>query len=175
MAAAVPVREDYDAAQLREIARHSTEANQVRRLLALAVIYDGGSRSEAAAIGGVGLQIVRDWVLAFNAEGPAGLINGKAPGQPPSLNEEQRQALARIIEAGPDPAVHGIVRWRLLDLMQWCFEAFGVSIAKSTMSEYVRSLGFRKLSARPRHHEQNPAALALDKKLPRPAAGDRGA
>ena len=58
-------------------------------LLALAAIYDGGSRTEAAKIGGVGLQTVRDWVLAFNAEGPAGLVNGKAPGNSPLLNDQR--------------------------------------------------------------------------------------
>ena len=79
MAAAIGVRGDYDAARLRELAKRSEDANQTRRLLALAAIYDGGSRTEAAKIGGVGLQTVRDWVLAFNAEGPAGLVNGKAP------------------------------------------------------------------------------------------------
>jgi hypothetical protein len=79
MAGAIGLRGDHDAARLRALARRSEDANQTRRLLALAAIYDGGSRSEAAKIGGVGLQTVRDWVLAFNAEGPAGLVNGKAP------------------------------------------------------------------------------------------------
>ena len=79
MAAAIGVRGDYDTARLRELAKRSADANQTRRLLALAAIYDGGSRSEAAKIGGVGLQTVRDWVLAFNAEGPLGLVNGKKP------------------------------------------------------------------------------------------------
>ena len=56
MAAAIGVRGDYDAARLRELAKRSDDANQTRRLLALAAIYDGGSRTEAAKIGGVGLQ-----------------------------------------------------------------------------------------------------------------------
>src|SRR5216683_8091246 len=85
MAAAIGVRGDYDAAQLRELAKRSEDANQTRRLLALAAIYDGGSRTEAAKMGGVGLQTVRDWVLAFNAAGPLGLVNGKAPGNAPLL------------------------------------------------------------------------------------------
>ena len=112
MAAAVGVRGDYEARQLRELARGSRDANQTRRLLALAAIYDGGSRTEAAKIGGAGLQTVRDWVLAFNAEGPSGLIDGKAPGNRPRLNAEQRQTLMRTVESGPIPAVHGVVRWR---------------------------------------------------------------
>ena len=83
MAAAVRVRGDYEAAQIRVLAKRSKNAAQTWRLLALAAIYDGGSRTEAARIGGVGLQTVRDWVLAFNAEGPPGLVNGKAPGNAP--------------------------------------------------------------------------------------------
>jgi transposase len=111
--------------------------------LALAAIYDGGSRSEAAKIGGVGLQTVRDWVLAFNAEGAAGLIDGKAPGNPPLLDADKRQALARIVESGPIPAAHGVMRWRLIDLAQWVFDEFAIAISKQTLSRELRALGFR--------------------------------
>jgi transposase len=149
---------------LRALARRTRNANQSRRLLALAEIYDGGSRGDAARIGGVTLQIVRDWVLRFNAQGPDGLIDGKAPGKPPLLNEAQRKALARIIESGPIPAVHGVVRWRLIDLMQWIWEEFQVSIAKQTLSRELRAMGFRKLSARPKHHAQNERVLEDFKK-----------
>jgi hypothetical protein len=62
----VPLRADYDATQLRRLARASEDAAQVRRLLALAMIYEGSSRTEAAEVGGVTLQVVRDWVLRFN-------------------------------------------------------------------------------------------------------------
>ena len=93
MGAALALRTDYDGMKLRELARKTKDANQARRLLALAEIYDGGRRSDAARIGGVGVQIVRDWVERFNARGPDGLINGKAPGQQCKLNDAQRQAL----------------------------------------------------------------------------------
>ena len=169
MAAAVSLREDYDAARLRELARRSADAAQTRGLLALAAIYDGGSRTEAAQIAGVGLQTVRDWVLAFNAEGPPGLVNGKAPGKAPLLGDAQRQALLRIVEGGPIPAVHGVVRWRLVDLAQWVFEEFRISISKQTLSRELRALGLRKLSARPRHHAQDAEALATFKKTSPPA------
>jgi transposase len=168
MAAAIGIRGDYEAAQLRALAKRSDDAGQTRRLLALAAIYDGGSRSDAATIGGVGLQTVRDWVLAFNAEGPAGLVDGKAPGNPSLLNNQRRQALREIVESGPIPAVHGVVRWRLIDLVQWVFEEFRISISKQTLSRELRALGFRKLSARPRHHAQDAEAMATFKKtLPR--------
>ena len=100
----IPLRLDHDAAGLRGLARASEDADQVRRLLALALIYDGGSRTQAAAAGGVTLQVVRDWVLRFNAHGPGGLIDRKAPGQPSRLNDEQRAALAAMVENGPIPA-----------------------------------------------------------------------
>jgi hypothetical protein len=45
-----------------------------------------------------------------------GLLDGKSPGQPSELNDTQRHAIARMIESGPIPAVHGVVRWRLIDL-----------------------------------------------------------
>jgi len=107
---------------------------------------------------------VRDWVAAFNAHGPLGLIDGKAPGQRPLLDGEQRAALRRIVEAGPDPAVDGLVRWRLIDLAQWVFAEFGIAISKQTLSRTLRQMGYRKLSARPRHQAQDPAALAAFKK-----------
>jgi putative transposase len=101
MAAPIPLRGDFDASQLRVLARKSKDGPQARRLLALAAIYEGATRSEAARIGGVGLQIIRDWVLRFNAGGPDGLLDGKSPGQPRKLNDVQRQAVARMIESGP--------------------------------------------------------------------------
>jgi transposase len=169
MGAAVGLRGDYEAGQLRGLAKRSVDAAQTRRLLALAAIYEGGSRTEAAKIGGVGLQTVRDWVLAFNAEGPDGLINGKAPGNASLLDDEQRQALARIVESGPIPAAHGVVRWRLIDLVQWVFDTFAIAISKQTLSRELRALGFRKLSARPRHHAQDGEAVAAFKKISLPA------
>src|SRR5216683_5464666 len=140
MAAAIGVREDYDAARLRELAKRSEDANQTRRLLALAAIYDGGSRSEAAKTGGVGLQTVRDWVLAFNAEGPAGLVNGKAPGNTPLLTQAHRQALLRIVESGPIPAVHGVARGAQIHRAQWVCEELCISISKQTLSRELRAL-----------------------------------
>ena len=103
----IPLRSDFDASQLRGFARRTKDASQARRLLALAAIYDGATRTQAAAIGGVTLQIVRDWVVKFNGHGPDGLIDRKAPGQPSRLNDTHRAALAAMIESGPTPAVHG--------------------------------------------------------------------
>lgn len=168
MAAAIPLRTDLDAAALRRLARLSSDGAQTRRLLALAMIYDGGTRSDAARLGGVTLQIVRDWVVRFNAEGPDGLINRKASGPAPKLNDEQRRTLAALVESGPIPPVHGVVRWRLCDLAQWVFEEFRISVSVQTLSRELRAMGYRKLSARPRHHAQDPQAIPAFKKTSRP-------
>ena len=145
----IALRADYDAEMVRAAAKRSKDGPQARRLLALAAIYDGARRTEAAKIGGVTLQIVRDWVMKFNAHGPEGLIDRKPPGQAPRLNGAHRAALAAIIESGPIPAVHGVVRWRIVDLCQWIFEEFRVVVAKQTLSRELRAMGYRKLSARP--------------------------
>lgn len=168
MAAPIALRTDFDAATLRREARLSRDAMQARRLLALAAIYGGGSRSEAARVGDVTLQIVRDWVLRFNAEGPAGLANRKAPGAAPKLDDAQRRALVERVEEGPIPAVHDVVRWRLVDLAQWVWEEFRVSVSPQTLSRELRGLGYRKLSARPRHYAQDPETLETFKKTSPP-------
>jgi transposase len=133
MAAAIVLRADYGAGDLRRLAKASRDARQTRRLLALAVICDGGSRTEAARVGGVTLQIIRDWVLRFNAEGPPGLIDRKAPGKPALLQAEHRAALAAAVEAGPRPYLDGVVRWRLVELVQWLWERFGLSVSRQTL------------------------------------------
>jgi transposase len=161
---AIPLWADFDAEKVRSSAKRSKDGPQARRLLALAAIYDGAARTEAAKIGGVTLQIVRDWVLKFNAQGPDGLIDRKAPGQSPRLNDAQRSALAGIVESGPIPAVHGVVRWRIVDLCQWVFEEFRVVVSKQTLSRELRAMGYRKLSARPRHHAQATGAIEDFKK-----------
>ncbi len=164
MSLSVALRPDYDAVRLRQLARRSKDAPQTRRLLALAVIYEGGSRSQAAEIGGVSLQTVRDWVLRFNAHGPDGLLDGKAPGQPSILSAKHRLRLSEMIEAGPIPVIHGVVRWRLADLMQWLWDEYRIRISKQTLSRELRALNFRQLSARPRHHEKSEAVVAALKK-----------
>lgn len=121
-----------------------------------AAIYDGATRTEAVRIGGVTPQIVRDWVLKFNAAGLDGLVDRKAPGPPPRLDDTHRAALAATLGSGPIPAVHGVVRWRLVDLCQLLWD-------KQTLSRKLRAMGYRKLPARPRHHEQAEGAVALSK------------
>ena len=139
----IALRADYDAQMTRAAAKRSKDGPQARRLLALAAIYDGATRTAAAEIGGVTVQIVRDWVIKFNALGPDGLIDRKAPGQRPRLNDAHRSALAAVIENGPTPAVHGVVRWRIVDLCQWLFEEFRVTVSKQTLSRELRGMGYQ--------------------------------
>ena len=160
----IPLRSDFDADRVRAGAKRSKDGPQARRLLALAAIYDGARRAEAAKIGGVTVQIIRDWVLKFNAQGPEGLVDRKAPGQRSRLNDQHRAALAAILESGPLPAVHGVVRWRIVDLCQWIWEEFRVVVAKQTLSRELRKMGYRKLSARPRHYAQAEGAIEDSKK-----------
>lgn len=168
MAAAIRVRTDHTSEHLRRFARRCGDPDQVRRLLAIAVILDGGSRSDAAKFAGVTLQIVRDWVLRFNSDGPDGLATRKAPGRAPILNDEQRARLAEIVEAGPIPAAHGVVRWRLADLALWVWDEFAVSVTRYTLSRELRAMGYRKLSARPRHRGQKAEDIAVFKKTSQP-------
>ena len=111
---------------------------------------------------------MRDWVLRLNTAGPDGLINAVPPGGVALLDDTQRQALAQIVESGPIPASHGVVRWRLIDLAQWVWDEFAISVSKQTLSRELRTMGYRKLSARPRHHAQDDDAIPTFKKTSPP-------
>ena len=168
MAAPIDLRNDFDSVSLRRLAKRTRDATQSRRLLALAEVYDGGSRTDASRIGGVGLQIIRDWVLRFNARGPDGLVDGKSPGAPSKLNADHRRALAEVVEADPVPAVDGVVRWRRKDLARWLLETFAISLDETTVGRELKALGFAKISARPRHYAQNELAVEAFKKTSPP-------
>src|SRR5579864_9105650 len=113
------------------------------------------------------LQVVRDWVLRFNVHGPEGLIDRKAPGQPSRLNDEHRAALAAMVENGPIPAVHEVVRWRIIDLCQWLWEEYEITVSKQTLSRELRAMGYRKLSAAHATMPRRQVPSRLSKKLAR--------
>jgi len=164
MSAAIPVRDDFEADELRCMARTVEDANQARRLLAIAAVYDGMDREEAARIGGMDRQTLRDWVHRFNEHGPNGLINIKPSGRPSRLSAEQKEELCRLVEAGPDPQKDGVVRWRCVDLKRVLGERFGVDLSAVRLGRVLKELGFSHLSARPRHPAQDPRAVATFKK-----------
>lgn len=120
-------------------------------------------------------QTLRDWVHRFNAEGPEGLYSKQGAGSPCRLSEEQQQELAAIIEAGPDLAKHGVVRFRLCDLRALVEERFGVTYEERGLSKLIRRLGFRKISARPQHPKSDPEIQAEYKKNSRIWSGSRSA
>jgi transposase len=167
MSAAISVRDDFEADELRCMARSVKDANQARRLLAIAAVYEGKDREEAARIGGMDRQTLRDWVHRFNEHGPDGLINVKPSGRPPRLSKEQKEELCRVVEAGPDPQKDGVVRWRCVDLKRVLGERFGVNLSAVRLGRVLKELGFSHISARPRHPAQNIDAIAAFKKTSR--------
>ncbi|PYD77952.1 IS630 family transposase (plasmid) [Komagataeibacter sucrofermentans] len=164
MGSPLSLRDDHDSSELRRLARRSRHAGQSRRLLALAAIYDGASRGEAALLAGTDRQSIRDWVVRFNADGPDGLVDRHGGGQKARLTQEMLSALKTRLEEGPIPAVHGVVRWRLCDLCGWLHETYGVSLSETRLGQIIRREGFRLLTARPRHYRQDTEAQDIFKK-----------
>jgi len=164
MPARVPLRADFDASNLRLFAKRCSDTRQTRRLLALAAVYDGMTRSEAAKIGGMDRQTLRDWVHRFNDAGPDGLTNRKGAGRTRYLSDAQMKALGEIVETGPDPAVDGVVRWRRIDLKRVIEERFGVVYSERGISGLLGELGFAHISARPQHPKQDKRIIEAFKK-----------
>ena len=164
MGHAIAVRTDYTACEIRRFAQRAKDAAQARRLLAIAAVLDGASREEAAKIGGMDRQTLRDWVIRFNEQGADGLINIPSPGMPPKLNAAHKAFLARIVEEGPIAAIHGVVRWRACDLIMRLHEEFGLSVSDDTIYRALKNLGFSHVSARPKAYKQNAEAMDAFKK-----------
>lgn len=160
-------RRELSAADLRREAARAKDAKASRRMLALAFVLDGRSRTEAAESCGMERQTLRDWVHRYNEEGLSGLVDRPLPGRTPMLSPEQMSELAAIVETGPDPETDAIVRWRRIDLCDVVERRFGVRVAERTMGSILRRLGFARLSARPRHPQSDPQAQELYKKLRR--------
>ena len=160
----IELRDDYDAAQLRGLAKRFRDPRQIRRLLALAAVYDGMSRAAAARVGCMDRQTLRDWVHRFNAEGPDGLSNRSGASRPCWLSDCQMAELAEIVETGPDLAVDGVVRWRRIDLVRVIEERFGVVYSERAISGLLARLSFSYISGRPQHPRQDPAVLEAFKK-----------
>jgi transposase len=169
MGRAIAVRTDYTAGEVRQFAKCAKDAAQVRRLLAIAAVLDGASREDAARAGGMDRQTLRDWVIRFNEQGADGLVNIPSPGVPPKLDETHKAFLARIVEEGPIPAMHGVVRWRACDLIMRLYEEFGISVSDDTVYRALKDLGFSHVSARPRAYKQDVDAVEAFKKTFPPA------
>ena len=171
MPAAVRMRTDFSASALRRLAATTKNANQSRRLLSLAAVLDGMSRSGAARLGGMDRQTLRDWVHRFNASGPEGLKDIPSQGHPCRLSPDQQSELAHLVETGPDRALHGVVRWRRIDLQRLILERFGVTCHERTVGKLLKALGFSHISARPRHPAQDARTIETFKNVwPAPSA-----
>src|ERR1700739_3878372 len=175
MGQAIGVRGDFKAGEVRRLAKRARDVGQARRLLAVAAVLDGAPRAEAAKVGGMDRQTLRDWVIRFNEHGPDGLINLPSPGAPSKLDGEQRAFLARIVDEWPNPAIHGVVRWRACDLIMRLHEEFGISVSDDTVYRALKQLGFSHISARPRAYKQDGEAIAAFKKTSTPAWGKSAA
>lgn len=157
-------REDHSAAELRGIAGRCRDAAQVRRLLALALVLDGRSRTEAAEQNGMDRQTLRDWVHRYNHSGIAGLRSRKSPGRAPALDAAQRVELRQLVIDGPDPERDEVVRWRCADLRDEVVRRFNVEVHESTIGKWLHQLGLTPLQPRPYHPEKDAAAEAAFKK-----------
>ena len=164
MGSAVELRTDFSAGELRRRAKKSKDNSQARRLLSLAAVRDGMDRGEAARIGGMDRQTLRDWVHRFNEAGPDGLVDHKAKGGVPRLSPEQRDELARLVEKGPDRKVDGVVRWRRIDLQGVIKQRFGVEYHERYVGKLLKALGFSHISARPQHPGQDAKTIQAFKK-----------
>lgn len=164
MGAAVRLRQDYGADDLRRLACKARDGAQARRLMALAAIADGKIRAEAAAIGLMDRQTLRDWVIRFNAEGPDGLIDRTSPGRPPKLTPAQREELRQLVEEGPCQHDANLVRWRRADLAAVVKDRFAVNCHETTIGRMLCALGFSHISPRPQHPEKDEQAAEAFKK-----------
>jgi transposase len=160
-------RTDFTSNELRGLCRTCADGAQVRHLLALALILDGYSRTDAAALNGMDRQTLRDWVHRYNADGLDGLKSRHSPGPPPALSDEQKQELREVVLKGPDPEIHGVVRWRCLDLRAEVARRFCVDVHENTIGRSLHELGLTRLQPRPVHPQKDPEAEAAFKKTSR--------
>jgi transposase len=165
MAAAVRItRTEHTPATLRRVASKCNNGEQVRRLLAIALVLEGYSRSQAAEQSGMDRQTLCDWVHHYNDSGIDGLVSRESSGRRPSLTESQREELKELVIAGPDPDIHGVVRWRCVDLQAEVVRRFHVKVDTSTIAKWLRQLDLTRLQPRPRHPRQDPQAQETFKK-----------
>jgi transposase len=153
-------RRELDAAGLRREAGRCRDAKAARRMLALALVLEGGSREAAARAAGMDRQTLRDWVHRYNEEGLAGLRDRPRSGRRPRLTPGQEAELATAVERGPDPDRDGVVRWRRVDLQALIEARFAVRLHERTVGKVLRRLAFSRVSVRPRHPKTDEAAQA---------------
>src|SRR3954469_17605281 len=162
-------RLDLPVAELRRRARLSDDADQARRILAIALVLEGASRGAAARAAGAQRQTLRDWVLRYNAAGLAGLRDRHKSGRRPRLSEAQLQELDQVVEQGPDIVRDKLVRWRCCDLKDWVKARLAVDLSERSIARLLKQRCFAKLSVRPQHPRADAATQETFKKTSPPA------
>jgi transposase len=157
-------RTDHTASELRTRAAKCEDADQARRLLAIALILDGASRQEAARLTGMDRQTLRDWVLRYNADGIGGLLSRKPPGATARLTEAQQAQLRQWVINGPDRKERKVIRWRCVDLCAEVERRFSVTVCERTMGKWLRKMGLTRLQPRPYHPKKDAEAQETFKK-----------
>lgn len=157
-------RTDYTSGELRNLGGRCSDGAQVRRLLALALVLEGHSRTEAAALSGMDRQTLRDWVHRYNDLGVEGLKSRSSPGRTPALSEQQMAELRELVIQGPDPAIHRVTRWRCVDLQAEVARRFAVEVHENTIGRWLHELGLTRLQPRPVHPQKDPKAETAFKK-----------
>ncbi len=157
-------RKDLTACDLRAAASRCSDGDQVRRILAIALVLEGWSRSEAARACGMDRQTLPDWVHRYNADGIEGLKSRKSPGRAPYLTPAQMAELRELVIQGPDPGVHKVVRWRCVDLQAEVARRWSVEVHESTIGGWLGELGLTRLQPRPVHPKKDEEAEAAFKK-----------
>ncbi len=149
------MRTDLTASDLRSAACRSEEVAHARRLLAIALVLEGASRSQAAAQTGMDRQTLRDWAHRYNEAGIEGLRSRRSPGRAPALTAPQKAELKALITQGPDPKRDGVVRWRCVDLQREIARRFAVEVHESTVGKWLHQLGLTRLQPRPFHPKRD--------------------
>jgi transposase len=157
-------RTEQSASALRALAGKTGDGAMVRRLLAVALILEGQSRTKAAMLSGMTRQTLRDWVHHYNTEGVAGLRSRSGPGRPPLLTDVQMEELREIVLKGPDPERHRVIRWRCADLCEEIAARWSVKVCEQTMGRWLRRLEMTRLQPRPHHPKKDPEAEVTFKK-----------
>jgi transposase len=173
MGSAVAItRTDFSAAELRQFAGKCQDAAQVRRILAIALVLEGVSRTEAAARNGMDRQTLPDWVHHYNTNGIDGLQSRQSSGRTPALTTDQMAELKALVLKGPDLLEHKVVRWRRQDLQGEVARRFNLHVHESTIGKQLHQLGLKRLQPRPFHPRKSAEAEELFKKLRRHPEGD---
>ena len=157
-------RKDHTSSELRGLSQRCSDGAQVRRILALAMVLEGRPRTEAAALNGMDRQTLRDWVHRYNEAGIRGLKSRRHPGRAPLLTPLQKAELLDLVIAGPDREIHGVVRWRCVDLQGEVERRFSVKVHVNTIGVWLHELGLTRLQPRPHHPKKDPEAEAAFKK-----------